>query len=113
MNIKETLAARKSTHGEYSDHARVTQQIMEILMREKNWSLLMHIQRESLHMFAHKMGRIMVGNPNEPDHWRDIAGYATLVEERLPKAPPKAQSTGPGTPEDGGHHARFTEENGH
>jgi hypothetical protein len=30
-----------------------------------------------------KMSRILCGNPNEPDHWRDIAGYATLIENIL------------------------------
>jgi hypothetical protein len=38
---------------------------------------------ETLSMIAHKIGRIIAGNPEEPDHWRDIAGYAQLVANRL------------------------------
>jgi hypothetical protein len=41
------------------------------------------MQRESLEMNQHKVARILAGNPDEPDHWFDIAGYATLVHQRL------------------------------
>jgi hypothetical protein len=40
------------------------------------------MQREALDMILHKIARIVNGNPNETDHWHDIAGYATLVEQR-------------------------------
>lgn len=80
---EQTLEARGKTHGEYTEHARCTQAIMSAVMRERNYQNLSDIQKESLHMFAHKMGRIVVGNPDEPDHWKDIAGYAVLVEQRL------------------------------
>jgi hypothetical protein len=40
-------------------------------------------QWEALEMIVHKMGRIVNGNPDEVDHWVDIAGYATLVADRL------------------------------
>jgi hypothetical protein len=41
------------------------------------------MQRESLDMIAHKIARILNGNPNVHDHWHDIAGYATLVANDL------------------------------
>jgi hypothetical protein len=34
-------------------------------------------------MIAHKLGRIVNGDPNYVDSWVDIAGYATLVAKRL------------------------------
>ncbi|WP_257617167.1 hypothetical protein [Campylobacter pinnipediorum] len=34
-------------------------------------------------MIAHKIARILAGNPNYKDHWDDIAGYATLVSKEL------------------------------
>jgi hypothetical protein len=34
-------------------------------------------------MICHKMARIMNGDPNYVDSWADIAGYATLVANRL------------------------------
>jgi hypothetical protein len=39
--------------------------------------------REAMQTICTKMSRALHGNPDEPDHWRDIAGYATLVENRL------------------------------
>jgi hypothetical protein len=77
------LAERTATHGEYTEHARITQAIMDIIQGSRNWPRLMAIQRESLHMFAHKIGRICVGDPNHKDHWDDISGYSILVSQRL------------------------------
>lgn len=34
-------------------------------------------------MIAHKIGRIVNGNPNNIENWRDIAGYAELVARIL------------------------------
>ncbi len=34
-------------------------------------------------MIAHKLARICNGDPDYGDSWRDIAGYATLVADRL------------------------------
>ena len=34
-------------------------------------------------MIVHKLARIVNGNPDKVDSWVDIAGYATLVAERL------------------------------
>ena len=82
---EELLIERGKTHGEYTDHARCTQNIMRAMQSEKNWYSLSDIQKESLHMFAHKMGRIATGNPDIHDHWDDIAGYAKLVSDRIPK----------------------------
>ena len=39
----------------------------------------------ALDMIFHKLARIGCGNNREIDHWRDIAGYATLVENELEK----------------------------
>jgi hypothetical protein len=77
------LAERGSTHGEFTEHARATQGMMRVLMAERRWEVLSDIQREALHMLAHKMGRIVTGNPDHLDHWDDICGYARLVSDRL------------------------------
>ena len=34
-------------------------------------------------MIAHKIGRIINGDPDYDDSWADIAGYAKLVSDRL------------------------------
>lgn len=33
-------------------------------------------------MIAHKIGRILNGDPNYRDSWDDIAGYAKLAADR-------------------------------
>ena len=53
-------------------------------MRESvNWPDLSPSQAESLDMIAHKIGRILAGDPFVKDHWADIAGYAELVAREL------------------------------
>jgi hypothetical protein len=49
------------------------------------WPLEQRIgyQREALEMIAHKIARIINGDPNYADSWVDIAGYAKLVADRL------------------------------
>jgi hypothetical protein len=106
------LAERGKTHGDYGDHARVTQALKRLMEAEKNWAVLTDCQRETLHMIAHKIGRILTGDPNHKDHYDDIAGYSRLISDRL--QPPVVLTSGPGTPEDGGQHARMTYyEDGH
>lgn len=80
---EEILAERAKTHGDFSDHAAVTMAIKGIMERRPQWEKLTECQKESLHMIAHKIGRIMSGNPNHQDHWDDIAGYAKLVSQRI------------------------------
>lgn len=81
--VDAILTERGTTHGEYTDHAKCTQAILRAMMAEKNWSTLPDIVKESVHMVAHKLGRIATGDPMVPDHWDDIAGYARLVSQRI------------------------------
>ena len=79
MNIESILDEREKTHGKYSAHACITQNLKTIIKHCDGWNNLTNCQRESLEMIAHKIGRIITGNPNTLDHWADIAGYATLI----------------------------------
>lgn len=83
--IQNTINERKTTHGDFTDHARVTQAIKRAMRDSPNWSKLTDCQKESLEMQAHKQGRILSGNPNHDDHWLDIEGYAKIARERLRK----------------------------
>lgn len=78
----QLLNERGKTHGNYTDHARITQNLKRELEAEHGWSNLNDCQREALHMIVHKIGRIIAGNSHFRDHWDDIAGYARLVAER-------------------------------
>ena len=48
-----------------------------------NWDALDADVRESVEMILHKMGRVLYGDPKIKDNFVDIAGYATLVANRL------------------------------
>ena len=84
-NVQATLNERGKTHGDFAkqaDTAQAIKVVMHAAIQEMNRSIAAD-QLEALHMIAGKISRILHGNPNEPDHWRDIAGYATLIENRL------------------------------
>jgi hypothetical protein len=83
MELNDILKARKSKHGEYTENSRCTWEIMRAMMAERNWSTLDDKQKHSLYMVAHKMARIVTGDPDFDDHWDDIAGYAKLVADRI------------------------------
>lgn len=83
QEITKTLEERGKTHGDFSDNAKISQELKHAIRIGVRFTDLSDIQREALDMICHKISRIVSGNPNEPDHWRDIAGYATLVEQRL------------------------------
>jgi hypothetical protein len=74
------LEERGRTHGDFDENAKVIQELKRAMQRQPGWSRLDHSQAEALDMIAHKIGRILAGNPNHADHWDDIAGYASLGE---------------------------------
>lgn len=85
------LAARGKVYGEFADHALIVQRLKDVMHRTSAWSgVLMPkglepMHKEALDMIAHKIGRILNGDPNYPDNWDDIAGYARLVADRVRK----------------------------
>lgn len=83
--LDKTLEERGSRYGKFTGHASVSQSIQQIMMNHDStkWSVMAHDQREALFMIAHKIGRIINGDPDYADSWIDIAGYAKLVSDRL------------------------------
>lgn len=80
------LIERGRRHGEFRDHARITQNLKAMMIDpggSSKWQMLSAIQREALEMIQHKIGRILAGDPDYADHWDDIAGYARLVADRV------------------------------
>lgn len=99
---------RGKTHGNYADHARVTQRL-KLLVREEmircrkvapsttetfgpvepmlaDDPALDAAMFESLDTILHKIGRIVAGKAGFADHWADIAGYAHLVAKQIESA---------------------------
>ena len=84
-SIEKVLAERGSRYGEFVDHAFITQSIKRAMVNSPNWKRLSDDMKESLEMIAHKIGRILNGDPRYIDSWTDIVGYAKLVETDLIK----------------------------
>jgi hypothetical protein len=79
FDSKELTAAKESSHGRFGESARVSQSVKRMLY-SPNYS---DIEEYAIDMMAAKLGRIVCGDPHDPDHWRDIAGYASLVAQEL------------------------------
>ena len=83
IGVDATLAERGARYGTFTGHAKITQNIKRAMQDSPNWEKLDDDQREALEMTAHKIGRILNGDPNYADSWHDIIGYTRLVEARL------------------------------
>jgi hypothetical protein len=92
-DITATLKERGKRYGPFTGHARITQQLKNVIrlhttgkfvyVNGERELFLSDDQQEALDMICHKIGRIVNGDPNYADSWHDIAGYAQLVADRL------------------------------
>lgn len=85
-NIDSILKERGQRYGKFVEHANITcaikREMHEAILRRADGTFCNdHI--EALDMIAHKIGRILNGDPNYADSWDDIAGYAKLVADRI------------------------------
>lgn len=109
QSTAEVLAERGTRYGQFINQAGIAQGIHSVInfgisisgkSREKNF----HVDElEALNMIVNKIARIVNGDPHYSDSWRDIAGYATLVADRLDKDSTKLlESQNDGTREEAG-----------
>ena len=82
-SLGSVLQQRGSRYGEFINNANVSQDLKCIMECSTNWNNMDNDMREALHMIAHKISRILEGDYSYDDSWVDIAGYSTLVAERL------------------------------
>lgn len=78
--LQDTLNERDKSHGDFIQNGIIMQGLKNLCRYQNGWNKLTSPQREAIDMICHKLGRILCGNPNNPDHWHGIAEYATLVE---------------------------------
>ena len=97
-SIDATLSERGQRYGDFEDHAKAAMAIRGVLLTllgPEKFDSLEPDQIEALIMISHKLARIVNGDPHYDDSWRDVAGYAQLVANRLArdaaKAEPKAE----------------------
>lgn len=104
-SIETTLAERGARYGAFIGHAAITQvlksaaqgTLLETLNNEafladveasqkalaEKWKNLRPDAKEAIEMIFHKIGRILNGDPDYDDSWRDCGGYSKLVEQRI------------------------------
>lgn len=87
-NLAAVLADRGKEYGEFHNHAFIAQHFKRIaaLHLAAKSKVLADDQQEAMDMVFHKLARIINGNADNVDSWLDIAGYATLVANRLTDA---------------------------
>lgn len=83
--VERTLAERGSRYGDFLDNAELSQELEDFCRSKEGYDRLDPLHREALKFIFQKVSRIVNGDPNYPDNWHDIQGYAKLVEDRLPK----------------------------
>ena len=77
------LADRGKRYGAFAENARISQVLKAQMRACQKWPQLDSDMKEALEMIAHKISRILAGDPRYDDSWIDIAGYATRVADRL------------------------------
>ena len=83
--IDSVLSERGERYGEFVGHAAIAQELKRTMRYTSNWPAMDDDMKEALEMIAHKIARILNGDPTYADSWVDIAGYAKLVADRLSK----------------------------
>lgn len=82
ISTSDTLEERGKRYGNYLHQTEISSAIKETF-RGDAFDEMETDQQDALEMIAVKISRIINGDPNYSDNWRDIAGYATLVADRL------------------------------
>lgn len=87
LDVAATLEQRGKRYGAFSNHAKLSQGLLKLLYghADEQGTELSDVHKEALNIICNKLGRIVNGDPNYYDSWKDIAGYATLVEQYVTK----------------------------
>ena len=83
--IEATLDERHKRYGYYSEVCETTYAIRDAVMAQIDLrgTKLAADQLYSIEMICVKLARLINGDPDYDDNWRDIAGYSQLIVDRL------------------------------
>ena len=84
-NVDAILNERAGNYGPFATQATIAQRLKHVAHTAagEQGKTFATDQAEALDMIFSKIARILNGDPNHLDSWTDIAGYATLVADRL------------------------------
>ncbi len=85
LTVDAILDQRHQTYGKFIQLAEIAVELRKVItlhlsLRQKT---LAPDQEAALMLITSKIARIINGDSYHIDSWRDIAGYATLVADRL------------------------------
>lgn len=88
QSVAQVLEERGTRYGQFINQAGIAQglhQVLEFGMQVSGKTRFDFYvdELEAVNMIVNKLARIYNGDPHYSDSWRDIAGYATLVADRL------------------------------
>lgn len=88
QSTAQVLEERGTRYGIFMHQAQIAQSLHLVLeqgmkLTGKTRFSFSPDQLEAMNMIVNKIARIYNGDPHYSDSWRDIAGYATLVADRL------------------------------
>jgi hypothetical protein len=80
--VDATLAERGGRYGLFTENSRVYAQLMQVIYTSPNMAKgkLSPATLHALGNISTKLARLLTGDPDYYDNWRDIAGYATLMD---------------------------------
>lgn len=78
QDARQLTTERGKTHGDWETQSQYCQSLKAVCHGSVNWPVMTDSQHDALEMIMVKVSRILAGDPNEKDHYRDIAGYAHL-----------------------------------
>ena len=83
--VTAILDQRAKTYGTFRDNAFLAQPLKRSMADHAQdlHKTFADDQWEALEMIASKISRIVTGDSDSVDQWDDIAGYATLIADRL------------------------------
>lgn len=82
-DTEKVLSERQGEYGLFIHNAKIAQDLKDITRNSPGYTVGDPDMCEAMDMFCSKMSRLLNGNMDHLDSWVDIAGYATLVAERL------------------------------
>lgn len=85
--VDQILQERGQRYGSFSVHAQIAQNIQNAI-RAGDWTILPAVHKQALTVIADKIARVLSGDPMYIDNWKDIQGYAKLVEDFIQNCPP-------------------------
>jgi len=79
IEINSVLGQRENTHGDFSENATLTMELLKTCKKQIEFSLLPKPIQFAIFMILHKISRAICGDHKHNDHWIDIQGYASLA----------------------------------